>query len=104
MLLSIHTVTKLYINNFITWFYTKYYFFVLWLGIIGSLLMLPFIFKAKTQSILAIIPLFTIIIHPIIIRENENRYLIPAWPFLVICSAYCLYWTYKKIFPSSTIE
>ncbi|HXP49134.1 MAG TPA: hypothetical protein VN922_04225, partial [Bacteroidia bacterium] len=104
MLLSIHTVTKLYINNFITWFYTKYYFFVLWLGIIGSLLMLPFIFKAKTQSILAIIPLFTIIIHPIIIRENENRYLIPAWPFLVICAAYCLYWTYKKIFPSSTIE
>jgi len=104
MLLSIHTVTKLYINNFITWFYTKYYFIVLGLGIIGSLLMLPFIFKATPQSILAIIPLFTIIIHPIIIRENENRYLIPAWPFLVICAAYCLYWTYKKIFPSSNIE
>jgi len=104
MLFNIHTVSKLYINNFITNFYNIFYYTILWLGLIGSLLMLPFIFKMSIQSILPIIPIYTILIHTVIVRENENRYLIPAWPFLIICAACSLYWGYSKLFPNKQIK
>ncbi len=99
MLLNIHTVSKLFINNYISRFTAGYYAVLLFLGLLGSLLMFPFIFKASLKSILPIIPLYTIFIHATIIKANENRYLIPAWPFLVICAAYTLYWGYGKLFP-----
>ena len=100
LLFNIHPVTKLYINNTISKFYNTYYYIILCLGFIGILLMLPLIFKLSLSSIIPAIPVFTILIHAVVIRENENRYLIPAYPFIIICAGYCIYWLLNKLSPS----
>ncbi len=100
LLFSIHPVTKLYINNTISKFYNAYYYIILSFGFLGILLMLPLIFKLYLNCIIPAIPVFTILIHAVVIRENENRYLIPAYPFIVICAGYCLYWLLNKFSPS----
>jgi len=96
-LLSIHTVSKLYINNRVTFFYNSYYYITLFSGILGVLLMIPFIFKLALQSIIPIIPIYIIIIHPFFIKYTENRYLIPAYPFMIICASYCFMLIYKWV-------
>jgi len=96
-LFSIHSVSKLFINNFITRFYSMFYYITICLGLVGLIFLLPYVFKASLQSIVAIVPIYIILIHPIVLRLNENRYLIPAYPFMLVAIAYLIYTIYCRV-------
>ncbi|HTA82732.1 MAG TPA: hypothetical protein VK783_07365 [Bacteroidia bacterium] len=95
---SMHTISRLFINNFITRFYSTYYYCTVFLSLLGFLLLIPFIFKLSIESVVAFIPIYTILIHPVFIKFSENRYLIPAYPFMIICASYSILWLYHRIF------
>ncbi len=65
-----------------------YYYLILISGIIGLVFLIKKLQKNKNISILVGIVLYTIIIHPLFLRIIENRYLRPAFPFLILASAY----------------
>jgi hypothetical protein len=58
-----------------------------WQGVRRNFLML----------LLCTIPGFTIIVHPILLRLADNRYLVPIWPFIIVCAAYTLLAIYNKL-------
>ena len=69
--------------------FTLFYYVVLAFGIIGmSILLYTGVRSNPPALIIAIIPLYTILAHAIVLRVTSNRFLIPAWAFLVICAAY----------------
>lgn len=76
-------------------FYHLYYLFILILGISGAILL---IWQGIKRDLIALalcsIPIYTILIHPFI-RLADNRYLIPAWPFLIACATYIIMRTYS---------
>lgn len=77
-------------------FYCCFYYIILVFSFIGILLMGKNISRLNVVSLIPIIPLFTIIIHPIILRVSEYRYLMPAFPFLIVCALYGFYRVYNK--------
>ncbi|NNM95713.1 MAG: hypothetical protein HKL88_09695 [Bacteroidia bacterium] len=78
------------IGTAIRYFYTLYYLLLLVAGIAGMFLMLIKGSGAPRLYLLfAAIPLYTIIIHPLVLHFGQNRYLMPAWAFLIVC-AICL--------------
>jgi|GEM_PF-711114 len=80
-------------------FFHAYYYFILFLGIAG---IVTLTWKGLRYNLLllllCIIPAYTILIHPFL-RSADNRYLLPAWPFLIACSAYFILTVYSKFFP-----
>lgn len=78
-------------------FYHFYYLFILFFGIAGIVLL---IWKGIRYNfmilLLCTIPAYTIFIHPFI-RLADNRYLMPAWPFLIACAAYVIMIIYNRI-------
>jgi len=77
-------------------FYSFLYNFILYTGFLGMFLLVLKLVKEPLKFLLTIIPLYTIIIHPIILRKPEYRYFIPALPFLILCSIYALFRIYDK--------
>lgn len=79
------------IGKAITSFNYLIYFTILILGLIGSLFL---IFQGFRQNyallIIPFIPLFTLLIHPYVFRFFDTRFLLPAFPFLIICAALSL--------------
>jgi hypothetical protein len=70
-------------------FFTLFYFIVIILGSISALVLFFMGFrKNKAILIIATIPLYTIIIHALVLRLTDNRYLMPAWAFLIVCASY----------------
>jgi len=67
-----------------------YYLFILITGMIGIVLLI----KACHRNLLVLIaigiPIYTIVIHPIVLRLIENRYFMPSYSFLILSSAYCI--------------
>jgi hypothetical protein len=79
-------------------FYTIFYFAILLFGTIGMIVLLVNWSKfSYIILILSFIPIYTIIGHAIILRATNNRYFMPAWPFLLICAAYILSILYGKL-------
>ncbi|MGP8217168.1 MAG: hypothetical protein ACLQQ4_16480 [Bacteroidia bacterium] len=97
MLLFTSTVAKVYINNYITYYCNTFYYFSLLAGFLGIILLLPVVFKMSLQAIIPAIPLYTILVHSFILKQCENRFLIPAYPFIIISMAYGLIWGYNKL-------
>jgi hypothetical protein len=60
-------------------------------GIMGILFMLRYGFRLSVQFIVALIPLFVIIIHPLVLRLTVGRYFDPAFPFILICAIYAVF-------------
>ena len=84
------------LGKFMVYFYHFYYLFLLILGITGIILLAwQGIRNNILLLVLCIIPGYTIIIHPLI-RLADNRYLMPAWPFVIGCAAYALMFIYSK--------
>jgi hypothetical protein len=79
-------------------FYCGFYILTLSFGFIGILLMCKSLVQLKLQSIFMAIPVYTVLIHPIILRLVERRYFLPAWPFLIICGLYGAFWVYNNTF------
>jgi hypothetical protein len=72
-------------------FFTLLYYMMVVIGIIGSfILLLKGFGKNKQLLIIATLPLYTIIVHACILRFTDNRYLMPAWAFLIVCASYCI--------------
>jgi len=90
--------SQLYLNTHTTKLSTIYYYLTLFFGFAGILCMLPLVFKPSLITIFPFIGLYTIIIHAIIFRTPENRYFVPAYPFIIICAAYFIYWCYNKVY------
>lgn len=71
-------------------FFHAYYYLILFFGITGIAILTWKGFRNNMLLLLlCIIPAYTILIHPII-RIVDNRYLLPAWPFLIVCAAYTI--------------
>jgi len=65
---------------------------ILGFGILGILLMSGYWIRLSVQSIVPLIPLFTIIIHPLVLRLTVGRFFVPAFPFMIICAIYAVVW------------
>ena len=71
------------------------YLIVLLSGLIGIIWLIIYGLKQRSfLLIVAFIPLYTILVHSVVFRLHFNRYLMPAYPFLIICSAYFMYTFY----------
>lgn len=79
-------------------FCTVLYYICIVLGFAGMLLIVQCFFKLSPYLIFAAIPLYTIFIHATVLRLQSNRYLVPAYPYMLICAAYAIYWLYCKIY------
>ena len=80
--------------------FTLFYYLVIVLGTIGMIMLFASFRKNKLAIIFAIIPFYTIVIHAIVLRYTYNRFLMPAWSFLIVCGAYaivCVIKKYKKM-------
>ena len=74
-------------------FFNLFYLAMVFLGLAGAVLLLFKGFKSKSHQewLLALIPIYTILIHTCIIRMcAENRLFMPAWPFVLACAAYTI--------------
>lgn len=73
------------------------YLVILLLGLIGSILLIICDLKRmKYLLIIPFIPFYTILMHTVIFRLHFNRYLMPAYPFIIICSAYIISLIYER--------
>ena len=82
-----------YVKKAIKLFYVFLYYATLLLGFIGMLLLIKKLFKVHLLLLLILsIVIYTIGIHVIIFRTCENRYFVPAFPFMLICAAYAITW------------
>ncbi len=80
------------------------YYFTLFAGIAGIILMAGYCIRLERQSLYAFIPLYSVFIHPVIFRLAQNRYFVPSYPFLVVCAAYTLYLLYCKAIYNKSIR
>lgn len=91
-------------GNLLVLFYHCYYLFLVFFGIAGIILLAWQAIRHDLMFfLLCTIPAYTIFIHPFI-RLADNRYLIPAWPFLIVCAAYLLTSIYNKFFTNKNVR
>jgi len=77
-------------------FYSLLYLLVIGLGIIGLLLLTKQSISFASLILITGTTIYCIIIHPIILRYSEARYLVPVYPFMIICVACTVNWIYIK--------
>jgi len=91
-----------FLGRFIVAFNYLIYFIILISGLIGSVcLIIIGIKQCSSIFIIAFIPLYIILVHPFMLRFFDNRFLMPAFPFLIISSAYILVKLSKQNIPSN---
>ena len=82
---------------FLKFFYNSvFYFIILGLGFFGIILTFKSLFKLSLLSLIPGIPLYTIIVHPFFLKFDLYRYFVPAYPFMVISSAFAIIWLIGK--------
>jgi hypothetical protein len=73
------------------------YSFILFLGLISiPLLIIKGIKNSYRLWIVPIIPLYTLLVHPLLFRFYEGRYMIPVWSFMIVGAAYMVAWIEGK--------
>ena len=85
-----YVLNKCYMVKLLTVLYTVFYYCTLFFGILGMFSLVKLCLKNPLILILIVIPAYTILIHTVILRLSMNRYIMPAWPFLIACMAYFL--------------
>jgi len=84
---------------YIRYTYKPYHILVVLILCFGGLgILLLFGFRLSVQFIVAFIPLFDIIIHPLVFRLIVGRYFDPAFPFMLICALFAACWLKGIIF------
>jgi len=79
-------------------FYTYFYFVILNMGLIGMIILSIRGFKSEYFVwVISLVPLSNIIIHSILVRVGDNRYLMPVWPFIIACATYLIIVASNKI-------
>ena len=72
-------------------FYTYFYFIILNIGLIGMLVLCIIGFKSQYLLwVISLIPFSNIVVHSIIVRVGDNRYLMQVWPFIIACATYLI--------------
>jgi hypothetical protein len=75
------------------------YLFIVIFGFMGGILLAIKGFKGNhLYWLISLIPIYILVIHPIILRYATNRFLMPAFPFLIACTAYILCIIHSKLF------
>jgi hypothetical protein len=69
-------------------FYCGFYYMIIIFGFLAVFLMSKSIIRLTLFSIVAMVPLYTVVIHALILKVAEYRYLLPAFPFLIVCAIY----------------
>lgn len=99
----------------ITWLYIKIlsklgsllYPIILYGGLIGLFLTILYGIKSSFIALLIAAPILNTLLPSILLNLDENRYIIPMWPFLIICLAYLTITLYRylssKILNRSTV-
>ncbi len=79
--------------------FNKYlYIFLLIVGLSGLILLLyKGLRKDYMLLILTLPPAYAMLIHTIVLRMADNRYLMPTWPFVIACAAYMIIAIYERI-------
>jgi hypothetical protein len=78
------------------------YYFIIFIGFIGIILLGVYCFRFSYQVLIPIIPLYSVFIHSIVLRLSQSRYFVPSYPFMLICAVYALYWICNKVKDRST--
>ena len=73
------------------------YYIVVISSFFGILLLLKQSSKKPILLIIYGIPLYIVFIHCVVLRLPHNRYLVPVYPFLLICSLNIFYFCYIKL-------
>jgi hypothetical protein len=80
-------------------FNKTFYYLITILGFVGALILVIKGLKGNyLYFLMSLIPLYVLIVHPIILRYTYNRFLMPAYPFLIVCSAYLIGVVYNRYF------
>ncbi len=78
-------------------FYTMFYWFVLLFGSAGIVLLARKAVRHVLIMLPLLIPVYTILIHPVILGVCEKRYFVPAYPFMLVLAAYAIYFFWKRL-------
>jgi len=93
------------VGKYIQGFNKYYYILLLIFGLIGIVFLLYKALKSDYMIlILTLIPVYTILIHSVILRMADNRYLMPSWPIVIACAGYVLVGIYQKIKPKRFLK
>ena len=75
------------------------YTLIILTGLAGIILL---IFKNNKQNklllIISAIPLYTLLVHPFLFRFFDSRFLLPTFPFMIVCGAYVISKSCKQSF------
>ena len=93
------------IGKYIQLFNKYLYIFLLIVGLIGIILLLYKGLKSDYLIlILALLPAYAILVHSIILRMADNRYLMPTWPFVIACAGYVIVSIYNRLKPRKSFR
>lgn len=93
-----YVAIKLFKVNPIDRLYMIFDYLILLFGVLGGFLMLKESFKNAFLLVLIAIPAYTIVVHPFLLRLMINRYLMPAWPFIIVCAAWFIITVREKFY------
>jgi hypothetical protein len=82
----------------ITWVYLKIisnlgmllYPAILYGGLVGLFFVILYGIKNSVIVLLVVTPILNTLLPSVILNLDENRYIIPMWPFLIICASYLI--------------
>jgi len=78
-------------------FYSLLYWIIIILGSIGCVsFMINHFRDFNIKFVMSFIPLYFILIHPVFLRLTDERYIIPAYPFLTIIAVNCIFLLYQN--------
>lgn len=68
--------------------FTLFYYLAIAFGLAGMcMISYKGLIRNRLSLIIPIIPFYTIVVHVFIVRATSNRFLFPAWAFLLICAS-----------------
>lgn len=71
-------------------FYSFYYLFILFVGFLGIFFLLKQAFSFGKISVLSGIVIYTLLVHPILLKIWVERYFVPVWPILILFVSYMI--------------
>ena len=93
------------IGKLMVLFFHCYYLFLLFFGLVGIVLLGGKGIRNNFMALLfCVIPAYCIVIHPLVLRLADNRYLIPVWPFFIACAAYSISMIYNWLKPKADLN
>lgn len=85
-------------EKYIKLFYSMLYWTIIILGSAGCFaIIIKHVRDFNLKFVITFIPLYFILVHPIFLRLPEERYIIPAYPFLTVIAVYVSIYFYQNL-------